>query len=202
MAKIKLSKNELKRQKDALKRYLRYLPTLVLKKQQLQMEIRKLERLLDKKIKEYERQQREIMQWVHVFGKQVGFEDFVIIKKVKLNENNVAGIDVPVFDSIEFSHIEYDLFTTPLWIDKAIIACKENIMLGFEIYILELQQTLIAEELRITTQRINLFEKVKIPEAQENIRIIQIYLGDQQIAAVVRGKISKKKIIKSIGGRS
>ena len=29
---------------------------------------------------------------------------------------------------------------------------------------------------------------------KENIRIIGVYLGDQQTAAVVRGKISKKKL--------
>ena len=43
MAKIKLTKNELKVQKDALKMYRRYLPTLTLKKQQLQAEIRTIE---------------------------------------------------------------------------------------------------------------------------------------------------------------
>ena len=43
MAKIKLTKNELKVQKDALKMYRRYLPTLTLKKQQLQAEIRAIE---------------------------------------------------------------------------------------------------------------------------------------------------------------
>ena len=40
MAKIKLTKNELKVQRDALKRFERYLPTLQLKKQQLQLEVR------------------------------------------------------------------------------------------------------------------------------------------------------------------
>ncbi|MDR0389272.1 MAG: V-type ATP synthase subunit D, partial [Spirochaetaceae bacterium] len=43
MAKIKLTKNELKKQKDSLKMYRRYLPTLMLKKQQLQAEIRTTE---------------------------------------------------------------------------------------------------------------------------------------------------------------
>ena len=51
-----------------------------------------------------------------------------------------------------------------------------------------------AEELKQTSQRVNLFEKVKIPEAIENIRVIEVYLGDQQTAAVVRGKIAKKKL--------
>jgi len=60
--------------------------------------------------------------------------------------------------------------------------------------ILERQQRLFSEELRITTQRVNLFEKVKIPETRENIRSIRIYLGDEQTAAVVRGKIAKAAI--------
>lgn len=52
----------------------------------------------------------------------------------------------------------------------------------------------LEQELRSTAQRVNLFEKVKIPEAKENIRVIGIYLGDQQTSAVVRGKIAKKKL--------
>jgi V/A-type H+-transporting ATPase subunit D len=47
--------------------------------------------------------------------------------------------------------------------------------------------------LRIVTQRVNLFEKVKIPESKENIRRINIYIGDQQTNSVGRSKIAKKK---------
>ena len=43
MAKIKLTKNELKTQRDSMARFQRYLPTLQLKKQQLQMEMRRLD---------------------------------------------------------------------------------------------------------------------------------------------------------------
>ena len=43
MAKVKLTKNALKAERDALKRFQRYLPTLLLKKQQLQMEMRTLQ---------------------------------------------------------------------------------------------------------------------------------------------------------------
>ena len=52
-------------------------------------------------------------------------------------------------------------------------------------------------ELRTTTQRVNLFEKVKIPESRQNIKRIRIYLGDQQTAQVVRGKIAKRKVERS-----
>jgi V/A-type H+-transporting ATPase subunit D len=64
-----------------------------------------------------------------------------------------------------------------------------------EIAVLNEQIALLAAELRTTTQRVNLFEKVKIPETKDNIRQINIYLGDQQTAAVVRGKIAKGKVV-------
>jgi V/A-type H+-transporting ATPase subunit D len=38
---------------------------------------------------------------------------------------------------------------------------------------------------------VNLFEKVKIPEGEENIRVIRIFLGDQQTADVARSKLAK-----------
>ena len=43
---------------------------------------------------------------------------------------------------------------------------------------------LIAAELRTTSQRVNLFEKVKIPQCRENIRVIKIAIGDEQTAAL------------------
>ena len=63
-----------------------------------------------------------------------------------------------------------------------------------ELGVLEEQYRLLNVELLSTTQRVNLFEKVKIPECMENIRKIQIYLGDATTAAVVRSKIAKRKM--------
>ncbi|HPM07141.1 MAG TPA: V-type ATP synthase subunit D, partial [Treponemataceae bacterium] len=63
-----------------------------------------------------------------------------------------------------------------------------------EAEVLEEQIRLLSRELRVTTQRVNLFEKVKIPETKAHIKKITVYLGDQQVAAVVRGKISKKNL--------
>ena len=53
--------------------------------------------------------------------------------------------------------------------------------------------TIIEQELRVVSQRVNLFEKVKIPEALENIRKINIYIGDQMTNSVGRSKIAKGK---------
>ena len=66
--------------------------------------------------------------------------------------------------------------------------------LDLEAEVLDEQVRLLEAELRSTSQRVNLFEKVKIPETQENIKKISIYMADQQVNAVVRSKISKRKV--------
>lgn len=195
MAKIKLTKNELKRQKDDLKRFNRYLPTLLLKKQQLQFEIQSIEAKHRERFAEQKNIEQAILKWVHVFGEDPGIKDLVKLKQVITESGNVAGIDIPIFKSAEFEDISYDLFLMPLWIDRAVEELKRINGIIAELRILEKQMDLLKEELRITSQRVNLFEKVKIPEARHNIRVIQIYMGDQQTAAVVRGKIAKNKIV-------
>ena len=196
MAKIKFTKNELKKQKDSLKRFLRYLPTLMLKKQQLQMEIRKIEAQQAELRRKRELLFREILQWIAVFGEDVGFSELISVESLETEIGNIAGVDIPVFQDIRYEVAPYDLFELPLWVDTAIDKVKELASLDAQIDILEKQVDLLGEELRITSQRVNLFEKVKIPETRENIRMIQIYLGDEQTAAVVRGKIAKKKLVR------
>jgi V/A-type H+-transporting ATPase subunit D len=196
VAKIKFTKNELKKQKDSLKRFLRYLPTLMLKKQQLQMEIRKVEAQEVELKRNRESRYQEIRRWIAVFGEDVAFPELLTVKSLATELGNIAGVDIPVFQHIEFEQSPYDLFILPLWVDKAIEKLEVLGTLDAKISILEKQADLLGEELRITSQRVNLFEKVKIPETRENIRMIQIYLGDEQTAAVVRGKIAKKKLVR------
>jgi len=196
MTKIKYTKNELKKQKDQLKRFRRYLPTLVLKKQLLQMEIRQVELLINEKSQERERINAELMSWVHVFGENLNIAELVKVKETDLETANIAGVDIPVFNGIIFENIPYDLMFYPLWVDAGIIKLKELFSADMELGILKQQAELLGEELRITTQRVNLFEKVKIPDTKENIRRINIFLGDQQTAAVVRGKLAKNKLVR------
>ena len=195
MAKIKLTKNEQKAQKDSLKMYQRYLPTLTLKKQQLQTEIR----TIDAKAKAVREQrvqlEKEFKVWISVFGEENAFTpDMVTVRNIKKGIGNIAGVNIPVYEGAEFSRGDYDLYATPLWIDMAADRMEKALSLDLEASVLDEQVRLLSRELRTTTQRVNLFEKVKIPEAKQNIKKISVYLGDQQVSAVVRSKISKKKI--------
>lgn len=196
MAVVKLTKNELKNQKDSLKRFQRYLPTLILKKQQLQMVMRQVEQKIKDVETERELVYTALQPWIGVFGEKIELASLVKIKSIVKNMGNIAGVDIPVFSDLEFDFVEYDLFSMPVWVDRGLDILKKMAAYDAEIEVLKEQLRLLGEELQITTQRVNLFEKVKIPETKTNIRKIQIYLGDQQTASVVRGKMAKNKIVK------
>jgi len=198
MAKVRLTKNELKKQKDSLKMFRRYLPTLMLKKQQLQGEVR----LTDMRIREL-RTEKDLLNesfraWIGVFA-ETGFftEDILSITGIKTGTGNIAGVIIPVFEGAEFAVAPYDLVRTPAWLDTAVERMKQVLLLDLEAEIVAEQKRLLERELRVTTQRVNLFEKVKIPETQGSIKKIQVYLGDQQTSAVVRGKIAKSGLEKA-----
>ncbi len=194
---VKLTKNELKKQKDSLKRFQRYLPTLLLKKQQLQMVIRQVEQEYDELRREKETLRRDLQQWVGVFSDGIDLVPYAEVEKIETSTGNIAGIDIPVFEGISFVERLWDLVTMPLWVDRGVAALRSMVELEGRLKVLKEQLRLLADELRTTTQRVNLFEKVKIPEAKDNIRMIRIYLGDQQTAEVVRGKIAKRNLVKA-----
>ena len=195
MAKIKLTKNELKVQKDALKMYRRYLPTLTLKKQQLQSEIRTIEAKAKAVRKERENLEFGFREWIAVFSEMDAFPKGIItVSNIRKGKGNIAGVDIPTFEGADFSRGDYDLYETPLWVDIAANHMEKAMSLDLEAEVLDEQVRLLEIELLSTSQRVNLFEKVKIPETEENIKKISIYMADQQVSAVVRSKISKRKI--------
>ena len=195
MAKIKLTKNELKVQKDLLKMYQRYLPTLTLKKQQLQAEIRTIEIKAKQVRKEKEDLEKGFHSWIAVFCEKEAFpEDVITVSNIRKGMGNIAGVAIPTYDGADFSRGDYDLYETPLWVDIAANHMEKAIALELEAEVLDEQVKLLEAELLSTSQRVNLFEKVKIPETIENIKKISIYMADQQVSAVVRSKISKRKI--------
>jgi V/A-type H+-transporting ATPase subunit D len=203
MAKIKLTKNELKKQKDSLKMYQRYLPTLMLKKQQLQGEIRTTELRIKELREEREKLDESFKKWVGVFGEKGIFTpDILTITRIKTSQGNIAGVSIPIFEGAEFETAPYDLARMPLWLDLAVEKLKQAFLVDLETEVVEEQRRRLDHELRITTQRVNLFEKIKIPETRGNIKKIGVYLGDQQTSAVVRGKIAKRGLARAAQGGS
>ena len=194
MAQVKLTKTELKAQTDALKRFQRFLPMLQLKKQQLQSEIAGISAKAAS-VSAAERKVRdELDAWVGLFATDESrIAGLVKVKSVNTGSANIAGVPIPTFDSIDTEVKEIDAWESPVWVDNAVETTTKILSLQCERAIYEEQKRLITAELQQTSQRVNLFEKVKIPACKEAIRVIKIALGDEQTAAVTRGKIAKSR---------
>lgn len=194
--KIKLTRPELKRQRDALHRFERYLPMLKLKQQQLQMTIRETGEKHRAAAAAVEAARTAFRAYRAVLNDRAGLDIEASARpsEVRTGTTNIAGVNVPVFEGVIFPKVTYSLFATPPWVDRALADLREVNRRQAELDVLQQQYDRLRRELVKIIQRVNLFEKIKIPESREAIRRIRIHLGDEMTAGVGRAKIAKGKI--------
>ena len=193
--KIKKTRPELLKQRQQLSRFERFLPTLTLKKQQIQAEILRVRneaRRLDEEMAKIIAHSEE---WSLLFSESMPgpVTRFVKVKNIQRGTRNVAGIDLPVVSGVEYEISEFSRLSTPPWLDAGLEFVKSLMELREKVRILHEQEALLQQELRKVTQRVNLFEKVMIPNAKNNIKLIRIALAEEQTSAVCRSKIAKSK---------
>jgi V/A-type H+/Na+-transporting ATPase subunit D len=195
MKRIRASKHELKRQRDALARFRRYLPTLRLKQQQLQVELRRVELAVQAASEAEAAMRRELDAWIELWPEPQSLEGYLTLEELTFGETSVAGVTLPTLEGLSWRRRTPSPAATPPWVDDAVLALERLTELRLQRRTLAEQRSRLADELRLTSQRVNLFEKVKIPEAEEALRVIRIALGDLQAAEVVRAKIAKAKSV-------
>lgn len=196
MAEIKLTKNELRNQQSLLAQLEKYLPTLQLKKAMLQAEVSEA-RLEIVRLKDKFNSQRAIVDaYGALLTEKISItpQDMTKIRQVVKRYENIAGVEVPYFDKVEFEDVSYNLFDTPAWVDAAIHDLRALASVGIGIKVVEEKKQALEKEFREVSIRVNLFEKILIPRAIENIKKIKVFLGDQQLAAVSQAKVAKRKI--------
>jgi V/A-type H+-transporting ATPase subunit D len=194
--KIKFTRTELKQQRDALARFNRYLPTLKLKQQQVQLSIVQTRQALREKQSAVEKTEKTISAYDGLFSDVAGinFTALSTADSVETSTHSVAGVHVPRFENITFPKGDFSLFATAPWVDKALEDLKTLNSRKAERHVLQECLDLLQAELKKVMQRVNLFEKVMIPNTLDNIRRIRIALGDQMTAGVARAKIAKAKL--------
>jgi len=197
MAEVKFTKTELRAQQVKLERLQKYLPTLQLKKALLQTEVNQALIEIEELTAHFSSSQENVGKYAALFTERSASDFFsaVKVKEVERTYGNIAGVEIPEFEKIHFELANYSLFDTPLWFESAILGLKELITLREKIKIAEEKKRALEKELREVSIRVNLFEKILIPRAQQNIKRIKIFLGDLQLAAVSQAKVAKKKIL-------
>jgi V/A-type H+/Na+-transporting ATPase subunit D len=199
--KIKFTRTELKQQRDALNRYKRYLPTLKLKQQQVQTTIVQTRQLLREMQAAVDATSLTIAAYEGLFKNVAGLNLSSLARpeQIKTKTQSIAGVHVPHYEDIAFPQAQYSLFGTAPWVDRALADLRTLNKDKAKLDILQKCIDLLQAELKKVMQRVNLFEKVMIPNTIDNIRRIRIALGDQMTAGVARAKIAKAKLDKDEG---
>jgi V/A-type H+/Na+-transporting ATPase subunit D len=197
VAEVKFTKTELRSQQLKLSQLQKYLPTLQLKKAMLQLEVSNAQLEIENLISQFESSEERVKGYSTLFSDKSASDLFsaVKIERVLKHYENIAGVEIPLFDEVVFQESSYSLFDTPIWMESAIGGVKDLIVLREKIKIAQEKKRALEKELREVSIRVNLFEKIMIPRALENIKKIKIFLGDQQLAAVSQAKVSKRKIL-------
>lgn len=197
MAEIKLTKTELRSQQGRLQQLLKYLPTLQLKKALLQAEVAEVRQEIAALQNERVPIQQKVDVSAPLLSQHLSYDisRFTRVQEVKKRVENIAGTDVPIFETCTFAPLTYDLFDTPIWFEGVISELRHLVESSAKIAVARERLRAIEHELREVSIRVNLFEKILIPRAQRNIKKIKIFLGDQSLAAVAQAKVAKAKIL-------
>lgn len=194
---LRLTRPELKRQREALRRFQRYLPMLKLRQQQLQAQLLSAQRALSlaKTAEDEARPAAQAATALVSRARGLDLGHLIAPSEIRTRIDDIAGISVPAFEGIVFPLPAYGLINTPAWVDFALLDLRRLEEKRAMTSILAERCRLVAAELLKTVQRVNLFEQVKIPEAKDGIRRIRIALGDELAASTGRAKIAKGKLI-------
>jgi V/A-type H+-transporting ATPase subunit D len=190
---IKLNKISLREQKQKLAMYQRFLPTLEARKQQLLMQLAGVREKIKEQQYDIDNLLKEISSWSQLYWsveKDITF--FVRVKEVKFTVKNVAGLKVPYFDKVVFEDAPYSIFATPYSLDEVVEKTRMMVSFRESLRILKEQESVLDAGFRKTSQRINLYDQRLIPGCREAIRKINVYLQDQQAAAVGVAKVAKR----------
>ena len=194
---VALNKTTLKQQRDQLKTFKRFLPSLDLKRQQLLAALKQTRKERDDINLAYVECQTRLEQIYPLLGSSTvatrNLASLVRIRAVKIGQQNLLGTTLPVAEQVEFDVANYSRLVMPFWVDLLVENLQQLATLNVKFQVFDERVALLEAAARKITQRVNLFEKVLIPQADSNIRKIVIFLSDQERAAVVRSKIAKRK---------
>jgi len=192
MAKVSLSKASLQKERDNLRLYERILPSLDLKRMQLTGELARAKEQVLQDQEEVNRVGGVIAEQLPMLAnREIDLSGLVKVSSIQVDEENVVGVKLPLLKEVEVTVQEYSLMAKPHWVDVYVEQLKQMLHVLAKVKVSEKRVEGLNHAVRRITQRVNLFEKILIPETKKNIKRVQIFLADMERAAIVRSKIAK-----------
>ncbi|NGX31217.1 MAG: V-type ATP synthase subunit D [Chlamydiae bacterium] len=195
---LKLTKNELRSWQYKLGQLEKYLPTLQLKKSLLQHEVNETVLAYDQKMIEFDELKQKIIEFAYLFSDLggVSIKDIAHVERLDTRTENIAGVSIKVLNKLIFKELNYSMFNTHPIVDTVVFFIHKIKTIEIELELLLDKKKRLEYELREVSIRVNLFEKVLIPRAKENIKKIKVFLGDLELAFICQAKAAQKKKLK------
>ena len=166
------------------------LPTLKSKETALRIEVKRIaaeiERIQQKLQENDESMNSFIALWVE-------FPDIVSIKNADISLKNIAGVKIPILEHLEFDVAPVSYINQPAWVPIGIQILKERISLKTELKTKGRQFDILNYARKKTTQKVNLYEKVQIPEFRSAVLKIKRFLEDAENLSKSAQKIVKQR---------
>lgn len=166
------------------------LPTLKSKEAALRLEVRKITSEIELLKEEYKKLIKENQNFN---GFWIEFPNIVKIKKINSTLKNIAGVKVQILSDINFDIENISLFNMPSWIKFAISMFQRLMTIRVQIEMTEERLNALAYSRKKTTQKVNLYEKVQIPEYKTAILKIKRYMEDEENLSKSSQKIVKER---------
>lgn len=194
MARLMLSKATLSKERKQLAAFQQFLPALDLKRQQIRQACKSFQRelsALEFELLEVEKHVGE--QLPMMAACQLSLNNLIQLSSITVGQRNHSGCVIPTLDHIEFQQAQLPALAQPHWLPVLQDKLTAAATLHAKLMVKRRQVDLMASALVKITQRVNLFENVLIPTARQNIKRIQVYLGDREREAVVASKLAKRQ---------
>lgn len=192
MIKFQFNKTALGDLGKQLKMREKALPTIKSKESALRLEVKKAKdeaHKLDRLIGETK------LQWEYMVELWGEFDTSLIeVENVESKHTKIAGVSIPMLKEVTFRHKEYNLFAAPLWIGDGVQILEKLSRLSIEREFFLRKMEILEHTRKKTTQKVNLYEKVQIPEYQEAILKIKRFLEDEENLSKAAQKIVKQRI--------
>ena len=189
--KFQYNKTSLQQLDKQLKIRVRTLPIIKNKESALRMEVK---RCKGDAVALEERLEEQIQAYEAMFALWNEFDASLIkVKDVHLGIKKIAGVRVPLLESVEFETRPFSLFCCPKWYADGLSLLKGLAQTAVEREFMLAKLSLLEHARKKTTQKVNLFEKVQIPGYQDVVRKIKRFMEDEENLSK-----SSQKILKSL----
>lgn len=168
------------------------LPTLQAKESALRAEVKEAKNELRQVEAEFEKKRKELAEIRRLWPEFP--DDLLKIDNVKLDIRKIAGVKTPVLKDVRFSLKPFSLFSFPAWIPEALSILKEAARQQVKIEVAQKKMEVLEYARKKTTQKVNLYEKVQIPEYQGAILKIKRFLEDEENLSKSSQKVLKERI--------